>query len=79
VLVASSYPFLDLMWTILILGLWVMYIWVVIMALTDNFRRRDHSGLAKAVWMIFIILLPVLGVISYFITRPDTADQTLAS
>jgi hypothetical protein len=56
-----------------------MYIWLVIMALADNFRRRDNSGFAKAFWMIFIILLPVIGVISYFISRPDTAGERLLS
>ena len=74
-LIASDYPFLDILWTMLIFGLWVMYIWVVIMALADNFRRRDHSGFAKAAWLIFIIIVPLIGLCSYLIVRPETADE----
>jgi Phospholipase_D-nuclease N-terminal len=77
VLVAYDYPFLDVFWTIVILSFWVMYVWVVIMTLADNFRRRDQSGWAKAAWTIFIIFLPLLGVLSYMIARPSTADELL--
>ena len=76
-LVASNYPFLDVFWTMVIFFLWITYIWVVIMVLADNFRRPDHSGLAKAGWTVFIIFLPLLGVLSYMITRPATSDEGL--
>jgi hypothetical protein len=70
VLVASDYPFLDVFWTITIFFVWVMWISVVIMVLIDNFRRRDHSGLAKFGWTVLVIFLPLIGVLSYMIARP---------
>jgi hypothetical protein len=69
-LVASSYPFLDIMWTMFIFFAWVIWIWLLIMILWDNFRRTDHSGWAKAGWTLFVIFLPLLGVLIYMISRP---------
>jgi len=70
VLVASDYPFLDVFWTMVIFFAWVMWVSVVIMVLVDNFRRRDHSGLAKAGWTLFVIFLPLIGVLTYMVARP---------
>jgi Phospholipase_D-nuclease N-terminal len=70
VALASSYPFLDIMWTMLVFFAWVIWIWLLIMVLSDNFRRRDHSGWAKAGWTLFVIFLPLLGVLVYMIVRP---------
>lgn len=67
---ASSYPFLDIMWTMLVFFAWVIWIWLLIMVLSDNFRRQDHSGWAKAGWTLFVIFLPLLGVLVYMIVRP---------
>lgn len=67
VLVASSYPFLDIFWTILIFMAWVVWIWIAITVLIDLFRRQDISGWAKAAWVIFVIILPFLGVLIYLI------------
>ena len=69
-LVASDYPFLDVFWTMVIFFAWVMWVSVVIMVLVDNFRRRDHSGLAKAGWTLFVIFLPLIGVLTYMVARP---------
>ena len=69
-LVAADYPFLDVFWTICIIFLWVIYIWLIIMVLWDNFTRRDHSGWAKAGWTLFVIFLPLLGILIYMIARP---------
>jgi Phospholipase_D-nuclease N-terminal len=74
-LVASSYPFLNIFWTMMVFFFWVMYVFVVIWALIDNFRRSDHSGGAKALWTLFIIVLPAIGVLSYLIVRPSTAED----
>ena len=65
--IASSYPFLDILWTILIVFAFVIWIWMVIMVLIDVFSRRDLSGWAKAGWVVFIIVLPFLGVLIYLI------------
>jgi hypothetical protein len=73
---ASDYPFLDIFWTMMIFFLWVIWIWLLIMVLGDNFRRRDHSGWAKAGWTLFVIFLPLLGVLVYMIARPPE-DQSV--
>jgi hypothetical protein len=77
VLVASSYPFADVMWTMLVFFAWVIWISLVIMVMIDNFRRRDHSGWAKAGWTLLIIFLPLIGVLTYMIARPSEADALL--
>ena len=68
-LVASDYPFLDVFWTMIIFFLWVIWIWILIVILTDVFRRHDTSGFAKAAWVFFIIFLPVLGALTYLIVN----------
>ena len=72
---ATNYPFLNVLWTILIFFAWVIWIWLLAIVLADNFRRTDHSGWAKAGWTLFVIFLPLFGVLIYMITRPqqDTA------
>ena len=64
-LVAADYPFLDVLWTMLIFFLWVIWFWILITVFADLFRRHDISGWSKALWMIFVIFLPFLGVLVY--------------
>ena len=73
---ASNYPFLDIMWTMFIFFAWVIWIWLLIMVLADVFGRRDLSGWAKAGWTLFVIFLPLIGVLTYMIARPQ-ADGVL--
>jgi hypothetical protein len=68
-LFAADYPFLDVFWTMLIFVFWVIWIWILITVLIDLFRRDDISGWGKAAWMLFVILLPYLGVFIYLITQ----------
>jgi hypothetical protein len=68
-LIASSYPFLDILWTTLIFFAWVIFIWIAITVLIDVFKRHDLSGWAKAAWTIFVVLLPWLGVLIYLIVN----------
>ena len=68
-MLAVSYPFLDLMWTMLVFFLWIMWIWLLFTVFADIFRRHDLSGWGKAGWLIFAILLPFLGVFIYLITQ----------
>jgi hypothetical protein len=77
-LAASGYPFLDIMWTMFIFFAWVIWIWLLILVLSDNFRRRDHSGWAKAGWTLLVIFLPLIGVLFYMITRPPEDTRTEA-
>jgi hypothetical protein len=69
-LAAADYPFLDIFWTMTIFFAYAIWFWLLIMILSDNFRRRDHSGLAKAGWTLLVIFLPLIGVLFYMITRP---------
>ena len=64
---ATSYPFLNILWDILIFSALVIWIWMVIMALIDIFSRPDLSGWAKAGWVVLIIVLPFIGVLCYLI------------
>jgi Phospholipase_D-nuclease N-terminal/Short C-terminal domain len=68
---AADYPFLDVLWTMIIFFAWVIYIWVAITVLIDVFRRHDIGGWGKAAWAVFIIVLPFLGVLTYLIVNHD--------
>lgn len=68
-LLATSYPFLEVFWTMLIFFAFVIWIWILITVLIDIFRRHDTSGFAKVLWIIFIIILPYLGVFIYLIAE----------
>jgi type IV secretory pathway TrbL component len=69
VLLGADYPFLDVLWTMLIFFAWVIWIWILISILTDLFRRHDVSGWSKALWVIFLIILPFVGVLIYLIVN----------
>ena len=69
-MLAADYPFLDLFWTMLIFVAWVCWLVILFFVLADNFRRQDHSGWAKAGWTVFVIFLPLIGVLVYIGTRP---------
>ena len=64
-------PLLDLFWTMLWFFLFVAWIWVLITTISDLFRDRSTSGWSKALWMLFIVLIPWLGVLTYLIVRGD--------
>ncbi|MEA2000696.1 MAG: SHOCT domain-containing protein [Actinomycetota bacterium] len=65
-------PLLDVFWSMMWMFLFIAWIWVLIGVLGDVFRSDDMSGVAKAFWVLFIILLPWLGVLVYFIARGDS-------
>ncbi len=66
---AANYPFLDVMWTMLVFFGWVIWFWLLITVFTDLFRRHDISGWGKTGWCIFVIVLPFLGVFVYLIAE----------
>jgi hypothetical protein len=66
----AEWSFLDVMWSMFIFFAWMIWIYLLFLVLADNFRRPDHSGWAKAMWTIFVIFLPLLGVLVYMIARP---------
>jgi ABC-type Fe3+ transport system permease subunit len=66
---ASDYPFLDILWTMLVFFGWVIWFWLLITVFGDLFRRHDISGWSKAGWTLFCIVLPFLGVLIYLGTQ----------
>ncbi len=74
-MVAYTYPLLNIFWTMLWFFLFVLFIWILITILVDIFRSQDLSGGAKALWVTFIILLPLLGVLVYLIARGDKMER----
>jgi hypothetical protein len=68
-LLASDYPFLDVLWTMLVFFGFFIWIWLLFTVFADLFRRHDTSGFAKVLWVIFVILLPYLGVLIYLIVE----------
>jgi general stress protein CsbA len=68
---AADYPFLNIFWTMIIFFAWVAWIWMLILILTDIFRRRDISGWAKAAWTVFVIVVPFLAALIYLIAQHD--------
>jgi hypothetical protein len=66
---ASDYPFLDIVGTMLIFFAWVIWFWILIRVFADVFRRHDISGWGKAGWVILTIALPFIGVLIYLIAH----------
>ena len=66
---SNSYPLLNAFWTIVMIFLWVIWFWILITIFIDLFRSHDLSGWAKAAWFIFILLIPLVGVLVYLIVR----------
>ena len=64
-----SYPILGVFWTIVMIFLWVIWFWILITIIIDIFRSHDLSGWVKALWFVFILFLPLIGVLVYLITR----------
>jgi len=64
-----SYPLLSVFWTILEIFLWVIWIWILIWIFIDIFRSHDLSGWAKALWFLFVLFIPLIGVLVYLIVR----------
>src|SRR5436190_10757579 len=67
--IAADYPFIDILWSMIIFFSWVVWIWMMIVILTDVFRRPDIGGWAKAAWVVFLIVLPFLGALVYLIAQ----------
>jgi hypothetical protein len=78
-MLASSYPILDIFLTMLYFFLFIIWIWLLIMVFMDVFRSHDMSGWAKALWVIFIIILPFLGVFVYLIARGGSMHDRQAA
>ena len=75
VLADSSYPLLNLFWTMLEFFLWIIWIWILIWIFIDIFRSRDLSGWAKALWFLFVLFIPLIGVLVYLIVRGGSMHE----
>ena len=70
-LLATDYPFLNILWTMIIFFAWVIWIWIAITVLIDVFRRHDIGGFSKAGWVILVIVVPFLGVLIYLLANHE--------
>ncbi|HXQ78317.1 MAG TPA: SHOCT domain-containing protein [Gemmatimonadaceae bacterium] len=70
-LIASNYPFLDVFWSILVFFLWVAWFMLLFRIFGDIFSRHDIGGGTKTLWLIFVLLVPFLGVFVYLIANND--------
>ena len=77
-LAASSYPLLNLFWTLLEFFLLVIWIWILIWVFIDIFRSHDLSGWAKALWFLFVLFIPLIGVLVYLIARGGSMQERAA-
>jgi hypothetical protein len=76
---AYDYPLLGLFWTMLWFFLWIAWIVLLFRVFADIFRSRDMGGWAKALWSIFVIVVPFLGVLVYIIVRGHSmVDRDIA-
>jgi hypothetical protein len=75
---SSSYPLLNIFWSMFIFFLWVIWIWILIWIFIDIFRSNDLSGWAKALWFLFVLFIPVIGVLVYLIARGGSMHERAA-
>ncbi len=72
---SSSYPVLNVFWTICEVFLWVLWFWILITVFIDIFRSPDLSGWDKALWFLFVLFIPVIGVLVYLIARGGSMHE----
>jgi Short C-terminal domain/Phospholipase_D-nuclease N-terminal len=73
-----NYPLLNVFWTIFEVFLWVIWFWILITVFIDIFRSRDLSGGAKALWFVFVLFIPLIGVLVYLIVRGSSMHERQA-
>ena len=80
ILASSSYPFLEVFWTLLIFFAFIIWLWILFTVFTDIFRRHDTSGFVKVLWIIFIIIVPYFGSFIYLIIEhKDMTERAIAA
>jgi hypothetical protein len=70
-----NYPLLSIFWTMLEFFLFFLWIWLLIIIFSDIFRSHDMGGVAKALWVLFVIIIPYLGVLIYLIARGGSMHE----
>lgn len=76
---AYNYPLLSIFWTMLEFFFLFLWIWLLIVIFVDIFRSHDLGGFAKALWVIFVIILPLLGILIYLIARGSGMHERSAA
>jgi hypothetical protein len=74
-MLAYDYPLLGLFWTMMWFFIWIAWLMLLFRVIADIFRSRDIGGFAKALWLIFVICLPLIGALIYVIARGHSMDQ----
>ncbi len=74
-MLADSYPFWNVMWTMLVFFCWILWFWLLFEVFADVFRRHDISGWGKTGWIVFVVILPFLGVFIYLISQNDGISE----
>jgi hypothetical protein len=75
----TTHPFLNIMWSFFVIFLWISWFMLLIGIVADIFRRREISGIAKAMWLLLVIFLPVIGALLYLIVHGNTMGGRDAS
>ena len=75
-LAATDYPFLSIFGTMVVFFAWGIWFWMVIVILTDVFRRHDLSGWGKAGWSVFLLVLPFLGALIYMVRNGVNMERS---
>ena len=75
---STGYPVLDVFWTMFEIFAFVVWFWLLFVVLTDVYRSRDLSGWGKAAWTIFVIFLPLIGILTYLIVRGRSMNERAA-
>jgi ABC-type multidrug transport system fused ATPase/permease subunit len=78
-MLAYTYPLLSIFWTMLEFFIFFLWIWLLIVIFADIFRSHDMGGLAKALWVLFVIIVPYLGVLIYLIARGGKMHERAAA
>lgn len=74
-MLAYDYPLLGLFWTMVFLAFWVSVLYLLIRIFADILRSPDMGGLAKVLWIVFVIVVPVVGIIAYVIVREHALSE----
>ncbi|MGD0881458.1 MAG: SHOCT domain-containing protein [Acidimicrobiales bacterium] len=74
-MLAYTYPLADLLWTMLEVFLFIVWLWLLFIVFADIFRSHDMNGWVKALWVLFVIVLPLLGILVYLIARGDKMHE----
>ena len=72
---SSSYPLLNVFWTMVEFFLWILWIWILIWIFIDIFRSHDLSGWGKALWFLFVLFIPLIEVLVYLIVRGSSMQE----